>query len=377
MTTLNFDDAQAALVLAWPDGVVGVFPFIWLRDNCPTCFHPETNERIFDLLSVPLGIRPKSAEIADGDLKVVWQGDDGHRSRFPLEWLRRLRPGARMSDAADLAPTTWRADMGAEAIPKADAGALLSDDGALLVWLQDAKRFGLAIVEDLETDDSGFELARRIGFLRRTNFGETFEVVSKPDPNNLAYTALALPLHTDLTNQETPPGFQFLHCVANDAVGGGSVFCDGFAIAQDLRREDPAAFDRLTRYYIPMRFHDRDVDIRKHERVIRLDERGQPAEIRFNAHLAGVFDLPAEEMAEYYRGYRAFMTATRDPGYHVTLKLRAGQMAVFDNRRVLHGREAFDPTTGYRQLRGCYVDRGEWDSRIRMLSRSQPGEARA
>ncbi len=44
-------------------------------------------------------------------------------------------------------------------------------------------------------------------------------------------------------------------------------------------------------------------------------------------------------------------------------------MVVFDNRRVLHGREAFDPASGYRRLLGCYVDRGEWDSRIRVLSR--------
>ena len=44
-------------------------------------------------------------------------------------------------------------------------------------------------------------------------------------------------------------------------------------------------------------------------------------------------------------------------------------MAAFDNRRILHGREAFDPNTGFRHLRGCYVDRGEFDSRLR-ISRS-------
>jgi gamma-butyrobetaine dioxygenase len=34
------------------------------------------------------------------------------------------------------------------------------------------------------------------------------------------------------------------------------------------------------------------------------------------------------------------------------VKLAAGQMVAFDNRRVLHGREAFDPSTGRRFLQG-------------------------
>ncbi|MEL6978155.1 MAG: TauD/TfdA family dioxygenase [Pseudomonadota bacterium] len=373
MVSTRFDDAASAVVVTWPDGVVGTFPFIWLRDNCPTSFHRETEERTFDLLSVPLKVHAASATLTEDDLLVVWT-DGGHESRFALEWLRAHRPGARACDPAAIEPALWRADLGADALPKAHADAL-EDDDALLAWLCEAKRYGLALIDGLEAEESGFDVARRIGFLRRTNFGETFDVVSKPDPNNLAYTPLALPLHTDLTNQETPPGFQFLHCLANEAIGGGSLFCDGFAIAEDIRRDDPLSYGKLSNTLVPMRFHDADYDIRNRERVIRLDEDGRPAEIRFNAHLAGVFDLPAAEMTDYYRAYRAFMAATREPRYQITLKLKAGQMVVFDNRRILHGREAFDPTKGVRRLRGCYVDRGEWDSRIRVLSRAKGREA--
>lgn len=44
-------------------------------------------------------------------------------------------------------------------------------------------------------------------------------------------------------------------------------------------------------------------------------------------------------------------------------------MVVFDNRRIMHGRDAFDPETGFRHLHGCYVDRGEFESRLRVLKR--------
>jgi gamma-butyrobetaine dioxygenase len=53
----------------------------------------------------------------------------------------------------------------------------------------------------------------------------------------------------------------------------------------------------------------------------------------------------------------------------ICLRLGEGQMVVFDNRRVLHGRRAFDPATGKRRLRGCYVDRSEFTSRLRVLQR--------
>ena len=217
-------------------------------------------------------------------------------------------------DPAVVTSAVWRGDTTKADLPRADASALLSDDGALYDWLAAAKAWGLALVDGLSSDpESGMAVARRIGFLRETNFGKTFEVKSKANPNNLAYTAVALPLHTDLANQELPPGFQFLHCLANEAVGGGSVFADGFAIAADLRATDPAAFDLLSRRSVPFRFHDVDHDIRQRQTVIRLDEYGNPAEICWNAHLAGIFDMPAETLADYYAAYRALMAATRDP----------------------------------------------------------------
>jgi gamma-butyrobetaine dioxygenase len=61
------------------------------------------------------------------------------------------------------------------------------------------------------------------------------------------------------------------------------------------------------------------------------------------------------------------MGRLREPRYTIKLKLQSGDMVVFDNRRVMHGRDAFDASIGRRQLRGCYVDRTEFQSRLRVL----------
>ncbi len=373
MTDATLRAEARTVALRWDDGTSTEFPFIWLRDNCPSGFHPDTGERAFDLLSVPEDASPAAVRLGEGVLEIDWAGE-AHTSRFDTGWLRANRPGRPADDPADTPYLPWRADMGAAGIPRVAADAVLRSDAALADWLRQTRRTGLSIVEGLaDSPEAGQEVARRIGFLRETNFGRTFQVKSKPNPNNLAYTADALPLHTDLPNQELPPGFQFLHCLANEAAGGGSVFADGVAIAEDLRAADPDAFALLSTVSIPFRFHDDDCDIRRRQTVIRLDETGAVSEVCYNAHIAGIFDMAPEVLGPYYRAYRRFMAATRDPRYPVELKLSAGEMVVFDNRRVLHGRAAFDPSTGYRHLLGCYVDRGEFESRMRILARAGHG----
>ncbi|MEY8097836.1 TauD/TfdA family dioxygenase [Falsihalocynthiibacter sp. S25ZX9] len=368
MTVSDLSVRADTLVVTWLDTTSTSFPTIWLRDNCPSGLHPQTHERLLDLLALDASPVLLSAQL-DGDT-VALRYEDDHVSHLPVALLSAHRPGQPAADAGVIAPKLWRADITAAGIPRAPAAPILVDDQHLKSWMGNLAAFGLTIVEQLEDRVSaGIDVAQRIGFLRETNFGTTFDVINKPDPNNLAYTSVALPLHTDLPNQEVPPGYQFLHCLANEATGGGSLFADGFAMAEDLREDDPEAFRLLCEVPIPFRFHDRDADIAVHEPVITLDRAGDVIEIRYNAHIAGVFDMPAEIMPAYYRAYRAYMAKTRDPKYCLTLKLKAGEMVVFDNRRVLHGREAFDPSSGFRQLRGCYVDRGEFTSRLRLLCR--------
>ncbi|MBN9669545.1 TauD/TfdA family dioxygenase [Roseibium aggregatum] len=371
MTTVFLRGGSRMLHVAWPNGTSADFPFLWLRDNCPSGFHPQTNERQFDLTGVSPDIAITSADVDGGDIELIWN-EDGHVSRYDAGWLFDHRPGVGLADPAAIAPILWRGDYPATDLPRGSARSLMTDDDALLDFLTAAKKTGLALVDGMADDkDAGMAIARRIGFLRETNFGTTFEVMSKPNPNNLAYTSHALPLHTDLANQELPPGFQFLHCLANDAEGGGSTFCDGFAIATDLRDEDPDAFELLSTTPVPFRFHDADYDIRRHHTVIDLDLFGNLQELHFNAHLAGIFDLPADRMEAYYRAYRRIMEMTRSDDYVISTRLTGGEMVIFDNRRILHGRSAFNPNTGFRHLRGCYVDRGEFDSRIRVLSRGK------
>lgn len=369
---MNIADVSAGergFTIIWDDRSVAEYPFIWLRDNDPDELHPDTRERVFDLTSVSLDIAPESFAVDEGGLVVHWPAKTEPSSYSP-DWLRRHQPGRARVDASVVERDLWDGDA-LTAIPRCNASHCAGQPTALLEALLTLKRFGIVIIDGLEdSPDASQGFGDLVGFRRQTNFGDMFEVISMPQPNNLAYTSLALPLHTDLPNQELIPGYQLLHCYRNTASGGQSVFADGFRICEDLRREAPEDFELLKRVPVPWRFHDQANDIRRHRAIIAEDTDGRLDYFVFNAHIADVPDMDAGLLYDFYSAYQKLMRRIRDPKYAVRYGLAPGEMVIFDNSRVLHGRTGFDPQSGDRHLRGYYIERNEVDSRIRVLSRN-------
>ena len=357
-----------ALKLTWSDGNESSFHFLWLRDNCSTTLHPDTQERIFDQLSVTTDINPLEFSVENDGLNITWSEGD-HQSYFSGEWLLEHAYSGDLRPANRPRAQSWDAQF-VNDISNASYNDLVAGDEVLYHWMKQLDQDGLILVKDMPATAQALDdVAHRIDYQRQTNFGISFEVRSEPNPINLAYTALALPLHTDLPNQETPPGYQFLHCLANDTDGGESIFSDGLKVLEDLREQAPEYFNLLATIAIPFRFHDDEHDILHHHPVINLDHQGNIVELKYNAHLAAVFDLPEEVMHDYYLAYRDLMGRLRAAKYRLQYRIKAGEMVVFDNRRILHGRTSFEPN-GHRHLRGCYVDRTEFQSRLRVLGRT-------
>lgn len=358
-----------ALKTFWKNGKTSSFHYLWLRDNCPTNFHPDTKESFFDQLSVSENIHPINVEFDDENLNIDWSEGD-HSSTFSLAWLYEHAYSGDLKKDQGTSYQSWSGDF-ADSIPRVDHNEVMENDAALFDWMSALDKYGLTIVKNMpDTNEAVSDIAARISFLRETNFGVTFDVQSKPKPVNLAYTSMALPLHTDLCNQEVPPGYQFLHCLANDSEGGESVFLDSLRVLEDMREDEPEKFQLLADTAVPFRFHDDSCDIRYHHSIINLDSFGNIVELKYNDHLADVFDMSEDIMHDFYVAYRDLMRRVKGPEYKILMRLDAGDMAVFDNRRIMHGRSEFKPNTGRRHLRGCYVDRSDFQSRLRVLAKS-------
>ena len=119
--------------------------------------------------------------------------------------------------------------------------------------MNDLIRYGVCVLEKAPSEE-GFlnKLAARIGPVRDSNFGALWDVVADVSlagdakTNTTANTGLRLGPHTDLPTREIPPGYQFLHCLINEADGGESTLTDGAALVQELKIHHPADYELLS-----------------------------------------------------------------------------------------------------------------------------------
>lgn len=79
--------------------------------------------------------------------------------------------------------------------------------------------------------------------------------------------------------------------------------------------------------------------------------------------------LEEGELRRFHRLRQRLGALLTDPGFELSFPLRAGELLLFDNNRIVHGRTAFDANEGRRHLQGCYIDIDEPRSRYRTLSR--------
>ena len=360
--------------VTWPDGHAGRFPYFWLRENCPCpqCTHPEAWERIVDFMAISLDVRPDSVDADAAGLRLAWpSGDvpcDG--THYSWEWLdsHRLERDARLARKRTFRGWTGSMiDKESLAIPH---DAVMTSDDDLERLLAHVDSTGVGFVVGVPTDRLVVtEIAERIAFVEESHFGRHFDVVSKVDPENLAYTPNALQPHNDLPSRQHLPGVQLLHCLRNDVAGGDSVFVDGIAVASRLREKSPAAFALLSSRPVTFRSVAGDWEIANRAPIIAVDEDGDVVGTRVHPALLGPVDIEPDEQPAFYSAHRELLRVALEAEMQFSFRFEQGDCVIFDNARVLHARTAFDATTGYRHLQGCYVGRDDLKSRLQLLRR--------
>ncbi|KAA0016430.1 DUF971 domain-containing protein [Salinicola corii] len=340
------------------------FHALWLRERAPDAetLDPRTGQRLIEAAALPLDLALVEAG-CDGE-KIELTFSDGHQARFALHDLDREWP-------ADAVHERWDASL--TRMPSADFTHALKSDDALAEMLESLERYGFVKVSSVPlTLDGMMPLVERLGPLRRTNWGGIADVKSIAEAFDLTMTQRGLEPHTDNPYRDPIPGYIWLHCLSNADSGGDSTLADGFMAAERLRRDDPDAFECLTRTSTRFRYVDDEAHLESEGPLIELDARGEVNRVRYNNRTERVPPLPPEQLDRYYAARRAFFALITAPELTLTPKLAPGEMLIMDNYRLLHGRTAFRLSQGIRHLRQGYVDRDTTASR-RLTLRRQIG----
>ncbi|MDZ7810483.1 MAG: TauD/TfdA family dioxygenase [Arhodomonas sp.] len=217
-------------------------PALWLRERCQDADHldPTTQQRLFDPHQLPDDLALTAAERKD-DEGVELAFSDGYRGYYHLPAL------AAEFDPYDGCPEPqpWTADLdrGQQTFEWPSLATEQALHAATVAFL----RYGFIILRDVPTQpEEILTVARTFGNLRETNFGQYFEVYSRPQSNDLAYRPVHLGPHTDNPYREPVPGIQLLHCLVNETSGGWSTLVDSLSVGEQLASEDPEGFAMLS-----------------------------------------------------------------------------------------------------------------------------------
>jgi gamma-butyrobetaine dioxygenase len=363
--------------LRWPDDTTLACHRYWLRENSvgKGGIDIATREGLLDPAHLTDDMVVSSAVVDDaGDLIVEW-ADDAQRSVYHAGWLYHVadnqhRPSSWLPDAKG-----WTSESIGQ-VPRVNGSAALENDDAVLSLLNHLVTHGACVLENSPIREGYLlELAQRIGPVRDSNFGALWDVLADvalagdAKTNSTANTGLRLGPHSDLPTREIPPGFQFLHCLANEAEGGESTLTDGVALVEALERDHPEAFELLsTRHWI---FFNRGpgIDHRWSAPIIDYLPGSDVPTLRAFYPVRAFPAMATEDIGRSYDALRLFHRLADKPEFELKFRLTAGDIMCFDNRRILHGRDAFTGS-GKRHLQGVYIDRDEILSRGRALNRA-------
>ena len=363
--------AHGTAELTWPDGTTLECHPMWLRENAPGPggIDPVTRECELDPAHLHPDLSISRAEVVCGGLEVTFEPEQRHAAIHP-GWLRHVADERHRPFAVIPEPVPWTAADRDEPVTH-EGPAVLRDDSALADALCDLARYGLLRLVGCGSDQGAVaEAAGRIGAMRDTNFGLTWHVDVDITPTSLANTGQRLAPHTDLPTREVPPGLQLLHCVENSVEGGWSTMADGLAIADHLRAHEPDAFEALTTLEWVFFNRSPDDDHRWQGPIIDTGDGRTPYTYRAFHPVRAFPAMAPEDLDRAYAAMRVLSSTAGSDRFQMRYPFRPGDIVVFDNRRVLHGRDAFEPHAGTRRrLIGTYIDTDEFYSRLRVLLR--------
>lgn len=356
-----------AVRVAFSDQPEFIFHAMWLRDlcGCPACVHGESKQKILTAQNITDDLRPKTATIADGGLKIAWP--DGHVSRFTAGQLADSTAAGRARRKHH--PVLWDRALG-EGFPSVTFSQVRDCDAARLEMLKALVDYGTVRVRDVSTDEARTEqLAAMASLIRETPHGRIYDVRTLPKVHNLAYGADGLSLHVDGSYHYHSPGPMLFHFIETTPRGGDTVLADGFQIARRLEAEIPEGFDLLCRLPWRNAYWNAGMDFRASAPAIGIDRDGDLTHVILNQYTSFPDHFDAGEIESAYGAWRQIHEIAGRPEMQVRMKMPAGDALFFDNRRVLHARTAFDPNEGPRRLRSCYMERDTLHSNLRVLAR--------
>jgi len=363
MTISSYQLGSDSMQIKWHSGQASIFSYFWLRDNArdPVSFDSQSHQRELFTAMVPADISPEQVKLKESgqficikwpDLENFVDYDNG----FLATYLNT-------ADKADVpAPTLWDAHNINSELVSIEFDQALSPSGTSET-LKKLADYGCALVKKCPCERASVaKFANNIGYIRETIFGGLWEFEANEKMADSAYTPKELRPHTDSTYSLDAPGLQILLCMEYDATGGDSIMVDGFRVAHQLQQDDASLYAALGQIEVTGIYKGDGSNLQACRPILRHDHEGRLIQVTFNNYDRAPMRLAEPQMTQLYSGIRYLDTLFNSSNFQWRYQLEPGEMLVFDNWRLLHGRGAFH---GKRRMAGAYLNREDYLSALR------------
>ena len=335
---------------------------IWLRDHAKyedSWDHSSNQRKIFTAkLDPKLHIKKailkdngKSVDILWSDLKKPIN----YSSNFFLEnsnKSQKINNNIKIWDKKDIGEEIYT-----------DFQNTITNDG-FKEFLEKLYKFGFVVIQNCKTEMSSVEkIANKIGYVRESIFGGLWSFESNNDMADSAYTQDELRPHTDSTYSNDAPGLQLLLCCHYEATGGESIMVDGFKIAEKIYKENRDLYTLLSEIEVTGQYIGDGVFLEAKRPIFKLNSNKELVQVSFNNYDRAAFRMDDEKTLKFYDAIREFDLIANNREYQWRHILKPGELLIFNNWRILHGRGSFK---GDRKMSGCYINKEDFDSACRM-----------
>ena len=342
-----------------------IHPF-WLRErvNGDSFVDKGTQQRLFDPTKLQENIKIDSLNIINDCLEITF--NDGVYTKLVIKNI--LKEFTNINDVKYIKKIKW--DSSLKDLNNFEFNKNFFENEEMYKALINFYQYGFVIFKKVPIKNNFIvNFANSIGSIRRTNFGEFFNVKSIPNPNDLAYTSLPLAPHTDNPYRNPVPCIQILHCIENEVSGGLSTLVDGFTVTEKLKKNFPDYYKILTEIKVRFQFIDQNVFLEDWAEMIQLNELGDFKQVRFSPRLDFVPLMDKEKLELYYAARKKISELYNSDNFRIEFKLKPGDLLMMDNYRLLHGRTTYDVNEGNRFLQGCYIDYDSTEGKLKHLKR--------
>jgi len=154
----------------------------------------------------------------------------------------------------------------------------------------------------------------------------------------------------------------------HEVEGGESIIVDGWHIAAELREDHPDLFRILCQTPVPFRIFDEHEETSTAAPMISLDTAGNVTTFRYSNQTMQPMDPTQPGLADFYRAYHEVSCRVMADSARARFRLNGGEILLVAGHRVLHAREAFEPT-GRRHLQDAYFEHDNIRNHLAVLAR--------